>query len=399
MEISGQPPQSKLSDPRRLAIIRKLGLLDTPPEAVFDQLTRLAATLIGAPIAMCSIISGDKQFFKSAYGLTEPLATTRETPLSHSFCQHVVLGLKPLIVADAREDDLLKDNPAVTESNVISYAGIPLLSVEGEALGSFCVIDTKPREWTPHELAVLKELAALAMREFQLRDASQLIVMEQQARQELTNALVEDFSRPLDDLIAAIQSATQGADVNAALAAAKQHSQLLKLRLNDVIDVAQLHSDQMTLKFEPIALDRLVNEAIGLTRSFANARGISIESHIDPSMKTVLGDREVLGRVVSNVIRHAVRFTDRGSVVFVLLKDEGENIRCSVSDTGMGLSDEAKKGMFSAELPYSEAGRSSYAGLGLTYCRVAVEAHNGAIGAASQEGVGTTIWFSLPVVK
>ncbi len=395
-----EPPETRspLDDPRRLAIIRRLGLLDTPPEEVFDRLTKIAASLIDAPIALCSIVSADKQFFKSEFGLSGPIAAARETPLSYSFCQHVVLGLKPLVVPDARKDQLLKDSPAVEELDVIAYAGIPLLSAEGEAMGSFCVVDNKPRDWTPQELSILKELAGLVMREFQLRDASRQVVIEQQARQELTNALIDDFSRPLDQLILSLHYAVTDAKPTEkdTLLLAQQ----LKLKLNNVVDISQLNSGQLNLDLQRLDIGKVVLEGIVHTKLLAQNKQISVESHIDSPLKEVSGDDNVLVRVVTNILRHAISFTDAGSVVYVQVANEGHHVRCSVSDTGVGLSDEAKENIFNTLLPPVTATESaSFVGLGLTYCRAAIEAQGGTIGALSQEGVGTTIWFTLPAAR
>ena len=106
-----------LVSPARLDALLRLGLLDTPPEESFDRLTRLAARLLSAPVALVSLVDDHRQFFKSAFGLPQPWATVRETPLSHSFCQHVVSEGKPLIVEDARAHPLVCGNPAVTDLN------------------------------------------------------------------------------------------------------------------------------------------------------------------------------------------------------------------------------------------------------------------------------------------
>src|SRR5688572_12808470 len=93
--------------PARLAAVLRTGLLDTPPEEAFDRLTRMAARLLGAPVAFISLITDDRQFFKSATGLPEPWASRRDTPLAHSFCRHVVEGGAPLVVEDTRRHALL----------------------------------------------------------------------------------------------------------------------------------------------------------------------------------------------------------------------------------------------------------------------------------------------------
>jgi hypothetical protein len=174
LELSAAPDVSPrgvlppITDPARLSAVRALGLLDTPPEESFDELTRLASTLLEAPIALVSLVDEDRQFFKSCVGLPEPLATVRETPVEISFCQHAVAAGEPLLIRDARELPLFRESPLVAAGQV-AYAGIPLLTPEGLALGTLCVIDTRPREWTEKDVLVLRELAARLMREIENR--------------------------------------------------------------------------------------------------------------------------------------------------------------------------------------------------------------------------------------
>ena len=137
-----------MRDPARLAALRSTRLLDTPAEAAYDRLTRLAMNLLNAPVAQVSLIDEDRQFFKSAQGMDEPWASARETPLSHSICQHAVDARVPLVIEDARVHPVVRDNLAIRDLNVVAYAGIPLITAAGHALGTLCVIDHKPRAWT-----------------------------------------------------------------------------------------------------------------------------------------------------------------------------------------------------------------------------------------------------------
>jgi GAF domain-containing protein len=137
-----------INDPERLAALRKTGLLDSPPDPGFEQLAQTWARMLDVPVALVSLVDEDRQYFASVCGqLPETVAATRQTPLSHSFCKHVVESKQPLIVNDAREHPVLKDNPAIEEYGVIAYAGMPLVTPEGHVLGTLCFIDSKPRDW------------------------------------------------------------------------------------------------------------------------------------------------------------------------------------------------------------------------------------------------------------
>jgi len=173
---------------RRIEVLRSTRLLDSAPEPAFDRLTRLAGTLIGAPVALISLVDETRQFFKSSWGLGEPWASRRETPLSYSFCDHVVHGPAPLIVADAREHPVLNARLAVAELGVIAYAGVPLI-VDGAAIGALCVIDAKPRAWTEADVRLLRDLADSVVSEIELRVA----LREANERRALIDALVDSM--------------------------------------------------------------------------------------------------------------------------------------------------------------------------------------------------------------
>jgi hypothetical protein len=155
-------------DPERVGALEATGLLDSDIDPAFDRHARLAAQVLNAPVALVSLVDADRQFFKSCLGLPEPWASERGTLLSHSFCQHAVASREPLIVDDAREHAVLRDNPAIRDMGVVAYAGIPLIDGEGNALGTLCVIDSQPRHWTSHQVQLLADLAASVVTEIAL---------------------------------------------------------------------------------------------------------------------------------------------------------------------------------------------------------------------------------------
>src|SRR5882672_5287078 len=165
--------EEQIRNAARLEALGRTSLLDSPPEEVFDRLTRLAARVLHVPSAMVSLVDGDRQFFKSSVGVPEPWASLRQTPLTHSFCKHAVASGEPLVVTDAREDPLVRDNLAVSELGVIAYAGVPLTSTDGYTLGALCVMDVRPRDWRNDEIEVLRSLAASVMTEIATRSLTE----------------------------------------------------------------------------------------------------------------------------------------------------------------------------------------------------------------------------------
>jgi signal transduction protein with GAF and PtsI domain len=148
-----------ITNPDRLAALYQTGLLDTPSGDAFNQLARLAMRLMEAPVALISLVDRDRQFFHTCIGSFGDVCEGGQTPVKHSFCQHTVATKEPFIIDDARGHPLLKDNPAVTEYGVIAYAGIPLITRAGHAIGSLCVLDSKARNWRSQDVEALKSLA------------------------------------------------------------------------------------------------------------------------------------------------------------------------------------------------------------------------------------------------
>ncbi|MFN3790162.1 putative bifunctional diguanylate cyclase/phosphodiesterase [Massilia sp.] len=150
-------PRIPLDEAQRLAALHATRLLGSAPEETFDRITRIAARLLGVPIALVSLIDRDRQWFKSRTGLD-----ACETPRDISFCGHAILSDEPMVVPDAAQDARFVDNPLVTGSMQLRfYAGVQLYSVDRKKIGTLCVIDSKPRHLDPGELDALRDLARM----------------------------------------------------------------------------------------------------------------------------------------------------------------------------------------------------------------------------------------------
>ena len=147
--------------PERLAAVRRSGMLGPEAGRRFAQLTNLASTLTGAPIALISMVGSDRQFFTSQVGLPDDLAQAMQTPMSQSVCRTVVETGAPLELDHLGGDARFVEHGARTELGIESYCGVPIRDGDGHVLGSFCVLDDQQRTWAPETVALLEQLAGV----------------------------------------------------------------------------------------------------------------------------------------------------------------------------------------------------------------------------------------------
>ncbi len=159
-------------------------LLQVRQDLSFDRITRLVRSMLRSDVALITLLDHDRQVFISQFGLSEPWASLCETPLSHSFCEHVVAQGDVLAIADARLHPKLRTNRAIEDLCVIGYLGAPLQRPDGTKIGALCAITAEPREWSPEDRVHIAEFAAVASNEIELRRQSLLLHHRDQALEE-----------------------------------------------------------------------------------------------------------------------------------------------------------------------------------------------------------------------
>lgn len=394
-----------VEDEERLATLRRLALLDTPAEEAFDRLTQLASKIIDAPVALVSLVDRDRQFFKSHVGLAEPWASQRETPLSHSFCQHAVASGEPLVVEDAREDPLLRENLAIPDLGVIAYAGIPLITDAGHALGSFCVIDSEPRKWTADELETLRDLAAGVMSEIELRAQNERLRELDRLKDEFVGLISHELRTPLTSIngylnvLLEAEGSTSPDRQREFLEVIDRNTQRLSHLVNDLLFVAQVRAGEFQISHNELDLEAVLTDCVRSAQLQATERelDLTLESNTVP---VLFGDATRLAQLFDNLITNAIKFTPEGGRVEVKLNasDDREAACISVRDTGIGLTEAEREEVFE-RFTRSDAARENAipgSGLGLTIARAIVEAHRGQIHLTSRPGQGTTVTVTLP---
>ncbi len=394
----------QLRDAARLNTLYESNLLDTPAERAFDRLTSLAAKVIGAPVALVTLVEVDRQYFKSFVGLNELLASMRETPITHSFCQYVVTSGHPLIVENAPEHPVVCDNPAIRDFNIIAYAGIPLTLSNGQTLGSFCVIDDKPRVWTEEEIAMLYDLAEGVITEIELRLRTYALEARNRDLDAYSHIVAHDLRAPLStimgysNLIQMTYRAYEKPDeiklyadeITCACAGmAQMIDQLLRLaRLNDdEIEITQLD------------IAPLVSQVLARFDHEITQTGVKINVEDFPP---ALGNPSLLVEVFANLIGNALKYADttkKASYIHLRGYLEGGKVRYEVEDNGIGIAQTDQERMFEMFTRLDAMKEVSGFGLGLSIVNQIIDRMHGQVGVESVPGTGSIFWFTLPAAS
>ncbi len=397
---------------QRIEALGAARLLDAETERAFDRLTELAAQALDAPVSLISLVSDDRQFFLSQCGLSGDAVRTRGSPLSHSFCKHVVWNCTPLVIADARANPLLADNPAVKELPVIAYAGVPIVDGNGYCLGSLCVVDRRPRRWQPEQINLLRSLARQAMTEIELRnrhrrlseelDAARRVEADRHAMNRLT---IHDLRTPLGALMLTLEMIGNFGPLTAEqrelLDLSVKSSKTLEALVNDLLDyeaVGVAGVDGLNRQTcDPYALANLAIEQVS---PLAWDKRIQIEREFEPDVPFFSGDARKLSRLLVNLLANAVKFTaSDGHITVRISRSQAPAGVCfEVVDTGVGFDMKHAEDLFQEGFRLDKS-RSTHesTGFGLAFCKRIAEAHGGRIAALSEKGKGSSFRVTLPV--
>jgi len=192
-------PENEIS---RLKALREYKVMDTLPEQAYDNFTRLASIICSTPIALITLLDDQRQWFKSRIGLERS-----ELPREHAFCSHAIMRPEDImIVHDTMRDERFTNNPLVMAApNIRFYAGTPLVTSNGEALGTICVFDTKPREITQDQVDALQVLSREVMGQFELRRS--IVILEQSMlKQENYIDQLQEYQRELEKVRAELEN-------------------------------------------------------------------------------------------------------------------------------------------------------------------------------------------------
>lgn len=389
----------------RLARLREYGVLDTPPEPAFDRITALAADLFDAPIAAVSLIDADRQWFKSALGLT-----LRETPRAHALGDHAIRSAEVTVIPDARQDPRFAGDPLVIGSpSVRFYAGAPLAAAGGQRLGTLCVMDRSPRpELTVNEKQRLAALAAVVVDEMDLSLARSRLALAlekadaaEQAKSEFLANITHELRTPLTSILgyAGILAAGALDEREKRFAERIQGSgnTLLSL-ITDLLDLARLEAGKIELSAEPADVRDIASAALRVVNEQARAKGLGLTLKAPEALPPLQVATAALRQAMVNLLANAVKFTEAGSVSLTISLPRPGRLALEIADTGVGIPADRLDHIFErfVQADASIARRFGGTGIGLAISKRLVEQMGGELSVASELGRGSVFRIELP---
>ncbi|GAB7042160.1 MULTISPECIES: GAF domain-containing sensor histidine kinase [Catenuloplanes] len=391
-----------VDEPQRVAALRETAILDTPPEAEFDDIAVLASEICGTPIALVSLVDSDRQWFKARIGTDLP-----ETGRDVSMCSYAVAGRAMIEVGDAVGDARFADSPFVTELGVRFYAGAPLMMQDGHAIGTVCVMDHEPRELTADQRRALRSLARHAAAHLELRRyAARVLDAADRLREldRLKDSFLASVSHELRTPLSLIRGYLEvllddDADPDTARrfhAVMQRNADRLLRLIDDLLLVARLHEDGLKLESTSADLSELAFQVVAASRPLADHKGITVVEHTGTPIP-ISGDPQRLTQAFSHLMFNAIKFTPEGGRIAVAASGDDEPT-LTVMDTGVGIPQ--------ADLPYlfdrfhrsrtSDLLAAQGSGVGLTIVKAIIDAHRGTITIESEPDEGTTVRVTLP---
>ena len=389
-----QNPSADLTPLRhahRLATLQSYEILDTPREAAFDDITRMASMICGTPIASITLIDAERQWFKSEIGLGKS-----QTPISASICAHVVLENDVLIIPDTSADPRFGGNPLYTgDPDLKFYAGAPITTADGVALGTMCVLDTVSRNLTREQIDVLRTLARQVMMQLELRKMLRVSEQTSDYRARMLASAAHDLRQPLFVASLSVQSLLQEAAPH----------QLKRLTLADGgLETIKKGFNRMLVAASGKAsftLAQLGDTDLGDVLEFIHANFLPLAERRDVRLRVlrtrlhVHSDAVQLETLIGNLVANAVKYTEAGGRIVVGCRHHANHVALHVIDTGIGMANESLDALFEAFRQGDV--RSDGLGLGLWIVKRTAEALGVSVQVHSEPGRGTHFTLRIPL--
>lgn len=408
--ISASLPKT---EEERLKELYSYDILDTADEKEFDDLTQLASDICSTPIALISLVDPDRQWFKSKVGIDAV-----ETPREIAFCAHAILQQDVFEVEDTLDDVRFSDNPLVVgDPKIRSYAGTPLITPSGHALGTLCAISDKPKKLSPKQRRALEVLGHEVVSRLELkRTISELRKVSDFKSMFLSN-VSHEIRTPMNGVIGLTElllDTQLNFDQRSYATSIKRSGESLLRIINDVLDLSKIESGKLAIESIEFDLQDIFDDVISCFNHMADEKKIVL--HCDFQLKDIyasdsryIGDPYRLRQILNNLISNAIKFTSKGRVTLsakALPMDLGTKgsdvvVRFSVKDTGVGVSEAQQAQLFTrfSQADSSTSRKYGGTGLGLSISKELIELMQGEIGLESRKGEGAEFWFTLKLHK
>jgi len=390
MSQSAAPALPAALEDRRILALHDYDVLDTPPESVFDDITRIAATVCETPMALISLVETQRQWFKAAHGVA-----VRETAIEESICAHAILQEELLVVRDTHNDSRFAQGPLVTgPPHIRFYAGALLKTPEGLPIGAVCVLDTVSRDLNQAQGQSLLALARQVMAQLELRRMLARSERVSQYRASLLASAGHDFRTPMTTAMLAFDLARHAGPekLDRVVRMGQEALQNVDNGLTRMLSVA---SGERT--FEPEALVptdlNTVLAHVATTHATA-ARRRSIRLRVARTSCTAISNARQLETLIGNLVANAVKYTAKGGAVLVGCRRRDAHVDIEVIDNGPGIAKDQVDTMFSA---FRQGEHSSDGlGLGLWIVQKTAASLGITLSVRSIKGAGTRFVLRMP---
>jgi CheY-like chemotaxis protein len=388
------------NEDERLAELLSYDVLDTEAEQLFDDLTALASQICETPIALISLIDPDRQWFKSRVGLD-----AEETSREIAFCSHAILQEEVFEISNATIDPRFHDNPLVTGApDIRFYAGAPLITPSGHAIGTLCAIDRKPKTLTEAQKASLQTLSKSVVAHLELKRKNRELERTSQFKSDFLSYVSHEIRTPLNAintfsqlLEGEAQKLNLPSSFTTPLSHVSQSGERLLEIVNSVLDIKQIEAGKMRVMPRAVNTKDFFTHLFSLTKIRAEDSGIVFSTSIDNAVPdSLFFDDTKFGQVALNLLSNAIKFTNHGKSVKAQVKYKSGKVIFNVIDQGIGMSDDDQKRLFTPFERMENARQISGTGLGLNISKRLVELMDGSIKVSSKLNHGTRISVTLP---
>jgi signal transduction histidine kinase/ActR/RegA family two-component response regulator len=390
-----------LDEAARLHALYDYDVLDTEAEKIFDDLTQLAAQICNTPITLISLVDPNRQWFKSKVGLD-----AEETSRDIAFCAHAIHQKEIFEVEDTLLDKRFFDNPLVTSApNIRFYAGTPLVSASGHAIGTLCVIDDKPNKLTTDQRQALEVLGRSVISQMELRKNIKQLKQANEHKTEFLSNMSHELRTPLNAIIGFsrliledIKTHQYPAKFSEYIGHIDYSGRRLLSVVNSVIDLNKIEAGMMQVQVEHTCVREFFKDIEGMLAMTANEKDVAFSVNVSDTLPTYLViDQAKIGQIITNLVHNAIKFTDSGKWVKVEFSLNNGNFVITVADQGVGISSTDQTKLFSKFQQVGQAKSAEGSGLGLSITQSLVELLGGSIKVLSTLGSGSIFKVLLPL--